>query len=97
MKTFESTCNKLNKILENRPENQDEFIAKINEIIYNEVFQCGGGLYWNRELFIDCGADDELCRKMIHTNKVMFVPSDDLIEHPGITLAYKPEFSKEQY
>ena len=33
MKIFESTCNKLNKILENRPEKQDEFIAKINEII----------------------------------------------------------------
>ena len=28
MKIFESTCNKLNKILENRPEKQDEFIAK---------------------------------------------------------------------
>jgi len=97
MKTFESTCNKLNKILENRLENQDEFIAKINEIIYNEVFQCGRSLYWNRELFIDCNADDEICRKMIYTNKVMFIPSNDPIEHPGITLTYKPEFSKEQY
>lgn len=94
MKTFKRTCNKLNKILDNRPESQSEFIDTINEIIYNEVFQCNGGLYWNRELFIDCDGDDELCRKMIHTNKVMFVPSDDLIEHPGITLTYKPEFRK---
>ena len=69
MKTFESTCSKLNKILENRPEKQDEFISKINEIIDKEVFGCNGDLYWNRELFIDCGSD-ELCRKMIHTNKV---------------------------
>ena len=45
MKIFESTCNKLNKILENRPEKQDEFIAKINEIIDKEVFGCNGGLY----------------------------------------------------
>ena len=96
MKTFESTCNKLNKILENRPEKQDEFIAKINEIIDKEVFGCNGGLYWKRELFIDCGSD-ELCRKMIHTNKVMFVPSDDPVEHPGITLSYKPEFRKIEY
>lgn len=97
MKTFKRTCSKLNKILEDRPEDQHEFIDTINEIIYKEVFQCGGRLYWNRELFIDCGADCELCRKMIHTNKVMFIPSDDLFEHPGITLTYKPEFSKEQF
>lgn len=91
MKTFENTCSKLNKILENRPENREEFIDKINEIIYNEVFQCGGSLYWSRELFIKCAANDELCRKEIHTNKVMFVPGDDPIEHPGITLTYKPK------
>lgn len=97
MKTFKRTCSKLNKILENRPESQSEFINTINEIIYKEVFNCKGGLYWNRELFIDCGTDAELCRKMIYTNKVMFVPTDDPIEHPGITLTYKPEFRKEQY
>ena len=94
MKTFKCTCNKLNKILETRPENQSEFLNTINDIIYKEVFECNGGLYWNRELFIDCGLDDKLCRKMIYTNKVMFVPSDDLIEHPGITMTYKPEFRK---
>ena len=97
MKTFKRTCNKLNKILENRPESKSKFIDTINEIIYKEVFQCNGGLYWGRELFIDCCGSDELCRKMIHTNKVMFCPSDDPFEHPGITLTYKPEFSKEQY
>ena len=45
MKIFESTCSKLNKILENRPKKQDEFITKINEIIDKEVFGCNGGLY----------------------------------------------------
>ena len=93
METFKSTCTELNKILEIR----EEFIGKINEIIYKEVFQKGGSLYWSRELFIDCETSDELCRKMINTNKVMFVPTDDPIEHLGITLTYKPEFSKEQY
>ena len=95
MKTSESTCSKLNKILDNRPENREEFINMINDIIEKEVFNNGGDLYWGRELFIDCCGSDELCRKMIHTNKVMFWPSDNPNEHPGITLAYKPEFSKE--
>ena len=97
MKTFKRTCNKLNKILDKRPESREEFIDAINEIIYNEVFQCDGDLYWNRELFIDSGADDELCRKMIYTDKVMFVPTNDPIEHPGITMTYKPEFRKTEY
>lgn len=97
MKTFKRTCNKLNKILDNRTESRSEFIDTINEIIFKEVFECDGDLYWNRELFIDCGTDDELCQKMIHTNKVMFVPTDDPDEHPGITLTYKPEFRKTEY
>ena len=88
MKTFKRTCNKLNKILENRPENREEFIDKINEIIYNEVFQCGGALYWNRELFIDCNCDTDKCREMIHRKDVMFEPTYDPVEHPGITLCY---------
>ena len=40
MKTFKCTCNKLNKILDNRPESQSKFIDTINEIIYKEVFKC---------------------------------------------------------
>lgn len=88
MKTFKRTCNKLNKILENRPEDREKFIGTINDIIFNEVFSKGGSLYWSRELFIGCDGNDELCQKMIHTDKVMFVPSDNP-EHPGITMTYK--------
>jgi hypothetical protein len=76
--------------------NREEFISTINNIIFNEVFSKGGSLYWGRELFIGCDGSDELCQKMIHTDKVMFVPSDDPIEHPGITMTYK-NLSKLEY
>lgn len=96
MKTFESTCNKLNNILSDLSE---DYILKINLIIDKEVFYEGGGLYWDRELFIDCYGDDNLCKKLVrtHPEQVMFVPTGDPIEHPGIKLAYKPEFSKKRY
>jgi hypothetical protein len=88
---FQRTCNKLNKILDNRPENQKEFIDIINDIIEKEVFNKGGNLYWGRELFIDSNFDTEECRKKIHRNDVMFKDTRDPVEHPGITLCYKFE------
>lgn len=88
---FQRTCNKLNKILDNRPENQKEFIDIINDIIEKEVFNKGGDLYWGRELFIDSNFDTEECRKKIHRNDVMFRDTRDPVEHPGITLCYKSE------
>ena len=91
MKTFIRVCNKLNKILDNRPENKVEFIDKINHIIEEEVFSKGGDLYWERELFIDSNFDTEKCREMIHRSDVMFRDTKDPVEHPGITLCYKNE------
>lgn len=88
---FQKVCNKLNNILENRPENREEFIAMINDIIFKQVFDKGGELYWSRELFIDCNCDSEKCRKMINRNDVMFRDTKDPIEHPGIALCYKSE------
>ena len=88
---FKRVCNKLNKILENRPENKEKFINMINDIFFNEVFNAGGDLYWDRELFINCNCDSEKCRKMIHRNDVMFRDTMDPVEHPGITLCYKTE------
>ena len=88
---FQRVCNKLNKILDNRLENREEFIDMINDIINKEVFEKGGDLYWSRELFIDSNFDTEKCREMIHRNDVMFRDTKDPVEHPGITLCYKNE------
>ena len=94
MNTFIQTCNKLNNILDNRPENRDEFIKAINEIIFNEVYQKHGSLYWDRKLFINCNCDDELCRKEIDSQYVMFRATEDPEEHPGITLTYKDTYNE---
>ena len=88
---FQKVCDELNKILENRPENHEEFINMINDIIAKKVFDKGGDLYWGRELFIDSNFDTEECRKKIHRTDVMFRDTKDPVEHPGITLCYKSE------
>ena len=87
-------CDELNKVL---ADNKEDYVLIINNIIDKKVFQNGGSLYWDRELFIDCGADDNKCRRMIRTNPddVMFRPTFDSIEHPGITLTYKTKNDKQ--
>ena len=70
---------------------------QINDIIYREVFQKDGELSIHRQLYIENGFDTDKAKKLIktETDKVMFIPSDDPTEHPGITFIYKPEFRNE--
>ena len=89
---FTKVCNELNKILDNRPESKIDFIDTINDIIYKKVFQKGGDLYFNRQIWIECNCNEDCCRRLIHTTKVMFKPTLDPVEHPGITMCYKPEY-----
>ena len=91
---YQQVCDRLNSILDSRP---DDFIDQVNDIIYEEVFQKEGDLYVNRQLYIENGFDTDKAKKLIRTEtgKVMFIPSDDPAEHPGITFIYKPEFRRD--
>lgn len=84
-------CNKLNKLIF---EKEEGFIDEVNKIIY-DLYQKGGAMYWNREVWIDNNCDDERCKDLVrNTDKVMFVPSDDEEEHPGVVIIYKNEFKR---
>lgn len=85
---FQNVCDELNGVLDDR---QGDYVSTINDIIRKKVFNRGGSLYWDRELFIDCYGDDNLCRTLIRTqpDEVMFIPTFDPVEHPGITFKYK--------
>ena len=79
-------CNKLNKLIS---EKKEGFIDEVNKIIY-ELYQKGGEMFWNREVWIDNNCDDKKCRDLVrYTDKVMFVPSDDEEGHPGVVIKYK--------
>lgn len=79
-------CNKLNKLIS---EKKEGFIDEVNKIIY-ELYQKGGEMYWDREVWIDNNFDDKKCKDLVrYTDKVMFFPSDDEEEHPGVVIRYK--------
>ena len=85
MKRFIKECKKLNKILFER---KDGFRDELNAVI-NKVYEKGGCLYWDREIYIDCNGDDEKMRALVTGGAdVCFEPSDDPEEHPGVTVNY---------
>ena len=87
-KNFKSVCKKLNKILSERKEG---FIDKINKIMKEEVFDKGGDLYFDRDVYLKYDCDDEKVRSCVRKSKhVQFEPTDDPEEHPGVTVRFKP-------
>jgi hypothetical protein len=81
-------CETLNNILEKR---EEDFVDKLNYELAC-MFEQGYNLYFNRQIYIDCGFNDDAMHDLvIKTNKCKFVPSDDPDEHPGVVVHYKNE------
>lgn len=89
-RNYNRTCDKINKLLS---EGKKNLVDELNEIMYKEVFQKGGNLYFDRELFILLDGDDYRIKKFVveNPNKVIFENSDDPVEHPGVVVRFKPE------
>lgn len=93
IKVGKRICNKLNKLIPCKTQEdidnltsmlEDIFAHDDNDLYYNE-------LYWDRELYIDCGCNIDNCNKMlIYSDNLMFEPSEDPKYHPGIRVTYKP-------
>ena len=87
MINIKKACKVLNEaILKKEP----GFLDIVN-LTMNQIYQEGGGLYWDRDIFIDCnGGEDERMRDLVRkSDKVFFEPSDDPGEHPGVVVRYK--------
>lgn len=55
-------------------------------------------IYWSREIYIDAGFDKDKCTLiMIHSDNVVFVPSEDPVEHPGVVVRYKHEIDQKRF
>lgn len=78
-------CNAMNQIIK---DNKEDRVDRLNAVMY-KVFQDGGNLYWNRDVFITCNGDDVKMRELARTSlEVHFEPSDDPQEHLGVVLHY---------
>ena len=83
---MEDICKNLNKLID---EKKDGFIDEVNAIIA-KVYEDGGAMYWDREIFIDFNGDDEKMKDLVRkSNKVHFFQSDDPTEHKGVVVGYK--------
>jgi len=81
-------CEKLNTLI---PIKGDEDRDKINALIAEATTAVPHfNLYWDRDLYINCGYDDKKLRHTtLHSGKVRFEPSEDYDEHPGLVVRYK--------
>ena len=83
---IQKACDRLNEAIS---EKKEGFLDVVN-LIMNQIYQEGGGLYWDRDIFIDCNGEDERLRHLVRkSDKVFFEPSDDPGEHPGVVVRYK--------
>lgn len=83
---FQDICDRLNSMLPCT----DEDISEVNELI-NDVYNVGGELYFSRKIYINNNFDEEKIHDLIFTDKITFVVSDDMEEHPGIKYKYNNE------
>lgn len=86
-------CEELNKHLPCRSQDDVDALTKLlqeNIDAYPER-----RIYWSREIYIDAGFNEDRCLNiLIHSDKVLFVPSEDPVEHPGLAVRYKHEVSQ---
>lgn len=83
---IQKACDRLNDAISKKKEG---FLDVVN-LIMNQIYQEGGELYWDRDIFIDCNGDEEKMKNLIrHSDKVLFKPTYDQEEHPGVTVQYK--------
>ena len=91
IKTLQVYCDKLNQYL---PCKSQEDVDNITNIL-NEFFQNvkDSHLYWSREIYIDSGFNSDNCAYILTHRNCLFVPTDDIEEHLGLTVIY--EYEKE--
>ncbi len=83
-------CEELNKYIPCKSQDDVDALTKLlqeNIDAYPERH-----IYWSREIYIDAGLKEDQCLNiLIHSDNVLFVPSEDPVEHEGIVVRYKHE------
>lgn len=84
-------CNRLNEHLPCKSQADKNAIGGlITEMKESKPNVPKPNVYWDRKVWIDNEFNDEKCWQLLfHSDKLTFVPSDDIEEHPGIHVVYK--------
>ncbi len=84
-------CEQLNAIIPIKDEeDRDKLNALLAHMRDSHSEYPHYALYWDREVFIKSGCDEEKIRKaVLHGDFLKFEPSDDFEEHPGVVVMFK--------
>lgn len=94
-KYFSDLCEKLNALIPCKNQKDIDKMTRLLQDMVDFPSQVKPQIYWDREVWMDSGFNDEVCMNMlIKTDKLYFEPSDDVNEHPGVWVKYK--WMKEQ-
>lgn len=87
---FTELCEKLNAHIPCKTQKDVDTLTSLLEDMTYFPSTVKPQIYWDREVWIDSGFDDDVCMNMlIKTDKLYFEPSDDMTEHPGVSVKYK--------
>jgi hypothetical protein len=82
----------------------DEYRTKDKEYLYKTIIKLleeWNGIYYDRQIYIDCNFNNELTHDFIATgvvkSEIDFVDTDDPIEHPGIVFRYTDKIKNDCY
>ena len=79
-------CKQLNALI---PIKSEEDRDKLNALIA-DMRSTGYDLYWDREVFIKSGCNEEKIREaVLHGNFLKFEPNEDYEEHPGVVVRFQ--------
>lgn len=83
-------CNRLNEHLPCKSQADKNAIGGlITEMKESKPNVPMPNVYWDRKVWFDNEFNDEKCWQLLFSSdKLKFVPSDDMEEHPGVTITY---------
>lgn len=89
-KHTQSVCDLLNALIPCKTQEDIDRMSSLLSDYFALPVQPVPKIYWSREIWIDCGFDDEKCiNLLLFTDKLYFEPTDDMDEHPGVCVKYK--------
>lgn len=91
LKSMNALCKQLNALIPIKSEEErDKLNALIADMCNSHSEYPHYAMYWDREVFIKSGCDEEKIREaVLHGNCLKFEPSEDFEEHPGVVVRFQ--------
>lgn len=91
LESMNALCKQLNALIPIKSEaDRDKLNALIADMYKSTADYPHYALYWDREVFIKSGCNDDKIRDaVLHGNFLQFEPNEDYEEHPGVVVRFK--------